>query len=550
MRRRGQSVVLLLGLFAASCSLPINTTVPHSTTLDVNGDNHNDHDKPRGDAQPPAIPGKLNQPLAQPGVLKDYDPRPHVVRVKIEASESQVQLLPNGPTTTMMLYNGQYPGPLLDVQEGDDVTVEFKNSLPSGEHASLHFHGLKIPPTEDGNPLEAINPGDPPRFYRWKVLKGAAGTYFYHDHGHGHTAEHVIAGMFGPIRIRPREDPLPAEDFGDTLLALIDNKFDATNQILPDSDFDNDHGREGDTLFVNGQLNPVMSMRPGEMRRLRIVNASSARYYLLQVAKLTGNGPGTLDFNQVGSDGGLFESPVTRSQILMASAERAEVVLKAPMTPGTYVLQNLPYERVLDGNALTPPLPLATLLPDNSGTLMTIKIAGKPVKDAKDIPRKLRRIDPLGYAIRTREFTLAEVAPGLITDRPVPDFAVSGIGLDGAGPDDLSSPPDLFPMAPTSTNVNRFNVNLGDTELWRVSNFDEVDHPMHIHGYQFQLQDGSPLPTAWKDIMNVPHSNNPGVEATVRSFKVRFGPYTGLQFFHCHNLQHEGAGMMLGFTIQ
>lgn len=546
MRWRGRSVVPLLGLLVASCSLPLNTG-PHAPIPEVNGQDRNDEN--RG-ARAQAIPGMLGQPLAQPGVLKDYDPRPHFVRVKIEASEAEVQLLPTGPKTTMLLYNRQYPGPLLNVEEGDDVTVEFKNSLPPNHHASLHFHGIKIPPTEDGNPLEFINPGDPPRIYHWKVLEGSAGTYFYHDHGHGHTAKHVIAGMFGPIRIRPHHDPLPAEDFGDTLLALIDNKFDGGNQILPDSDFDNDHGREGDVLFVNGQLNPVLTLRPGEMRRLRIVNASSARYYLLQLAKKTGNGPGTLDFIQVGSDGGLFGSPLTRSQLLMASAERAEVLLKAPKAPGTYVLKNLPYERVLDGNLLDPPLPLAPVLPDDAGTLLTIKIAGRPMRDEQEIPRKLRRIDPLGPEVRTRDFTLAEVAPDQISDRPVPDFAVSGIGLNGAGPDDLSSPPDLFPMDPTPTNANRFDVQLGDTEIWRVSNFDEVDHPMHIHGYQFQLVDGSPLPTAWKDIMNVPHSSLPGVTATVRSFKVRFAPYTGLQFFHCHNLQHEGAGMMLGFTIK
>lgn len=106
-------------------------------------------------------------------------------------------------------FNGQVPGPLIRVKEGDDVTVHVTN-LTSLPH-TIHWHGLYQTDNwrNDGVPgvtQEAIEAGDT-FTYRWKAEK--VGTLWYHCHVN--VNEHVgIRGMWGPIVVDPR-DPLPIE---------------------------------------------------------------------------------------------------------------------------------------------------------------------------------------------------------------------------------------------------------------------------------------------------------------------------------------------------
>ena len=81
---------------------------------------------------------------------------------------------------------------------------------------------------------------------------------------------------------------------------------------------------------------------------------------------------------------------------------------------------------------------------------------------------------------------------------------------------------------------------LGDTEIWQVENLVGMDHPFHLHGFQFQVIDRNGVPEpfrSWKDVVNVPEHE------TVR-FIVRYDDYPGKWMFHCHILDHEDHGMM------
>jgi FtsP/CotA-like multicopper oxidase with cupredoxin domain len=81
---------------------------------------------------------------------------------------------------------------------------------------------------------------------------------------------------------------------------------------------------------------------------------------------------------------------------------------------------------------------------------------------------------------------------------------------------------------------------LGATEIWEIENLVGMDHPFHLHGFQFQLLDrnGEPEPyRSWKDTVNVPKHQ------TAR-FIVRYTDYPGKWMFHCHILDHEDHGMM------
>ena len=81
---------------------------------------------------------------------------------------------------------------------------------------------------------------------------------------------------------------------------------------------------------------------------------------------------------------------------------------------------------------------------------------------------------------------------------------------------------------------------LGATEIWKIENIVGMDHPFHLHGFQFQVleRNGKPEPfRSWKDAVNVPKHE------TVR-FIVRFDDFPGKWMFHCHILNHEDMGMM------
>jgi FtsP/CotA-like multicopper oxidase with cupredoxin domain len=93
-----------------------------------------------------------------------------------------------------------------------------------------------------------------------------------------------------------------------------------------------------------------------------------------------------------------------------------------------------------------------------------------------------------------------------------------------------------------SMDMDRVDVSapLGATEIWEVENLVGMDHPFHLHGYQFQVIDRNGVPVAyrsWKDTVNVPKHE------TLR-FIIRYDDYTGKWMFHCHILDHEDHGMM------
>jgi hypothetical protein len=91
-------------------------------------------------------------------------------------------------------------------------------------------------------------------------------------------------------------------------------------------------------------------------------------------------------------------------------------------------------------------------------------------------------------------------------------------------------------------DMNRVDVAalLGATEIWLVHNVVGMDHPFHLHGFQFQILDRNGVPEpfrSWKDTVNVPKNE------TVR-FIVRFADHPGKWMLHCHILDHEDQGMM------
>ena len=103
--------------------------------------------------------------------------------------------LVSGHTTELWGYNEAFPGPLIELREGQRVTIDFANRL--GLDSTIHWHGLQVPADQDGSPMDPVAPGAD-RLYTFEVPMGSAGTYWYHPHAHRTTTLQVGHGLAAP----------------------------------------------------------------------------------------------------------------------------------------------------------------------------------------------------------------------------------------------------------------------------------------------------------------------------------------------------------------
>ena len=432
--------------------------------------------------------------FSHPPVLKNSSTRPGTVEVTLTAAPARLTLKP-GVTSDVFAYNGSFPGPTLELTEGDRVIVHFQNNL--AEPTTVHWHGIHLPASQDGSPFDPVAAGGK-RDYTFTIPKGTAGTYWYHPHLHHKTGYQIAKGLVGAIIVRAPDDPLPK--MSERLLILSDQRFLPDGSIdLPEPHsvqgrIDNENGREGDVLFVNGQISPTVLIKPNEVQRWRIINASASRVYKLSIPTQT--------FLHVGNDGGLFEQPVELGDIVVANAERVELLVRGSGRPGSRTaLQTLPYDRYVPQ---TRPKDW-----NRSRDLLAIQVTNDAPVAPLPIPTTLRAITPLDTS-RVSARRVVTFGQGMINNRHF-DFA----------------------------RVD-FTAKLGATEIWKVENLVGMDHPFHLHGFQFQVieRGGKPEPfPSWKDVVNVRR------QETVK-LVVRFDDFPGKWMFHCHILNHEDQGMM------
>lgn len=437
--------------------------------------------------------------LREPPILVNQSSVPRTVEVSLTAAPARIALAP-GRVTDAFAYNGIVPGPTIEVHEGDKVIIHFTNRLP--EPSTIHWHGLHIPADMDGSPLNVV-PAGGRKDYVFTIDSGSAGTYWYHPHPDVRTGYQVAKGLYGAFIIRPAHDPLPG--IPERLLILSDNRFRPDGAIdipaphSPAAIVDEENGREGNVMLVNGQVMPRIAIRSGEAQRWRVINASASRVYRLAIPGQT--------LLQVGSDGGLFEHPAVVKDVLLSNSERVELVVRGTGAPGsTAMLQTLPYDRYMPQTR-----PDDWNRPHN---LLALAYTTEAPVAPVSLPRTLRMIPALDTARVTARRSIV-LSQGLI----------NGHTMDMSRVD--------------------VRVKLGTTEIWTIENVVGMDHPFHLHGFHFQLLDRNGVPERdrrWKDTVNIPKHES------VR-FIVYFDAHPGRWMFHCHILDHEDHGMMGIFEV-
>ncbi|KKN61115.1 hypothetical protein LCGC14_0524970, partial [marine sediment metagenome] len=121
--------------------------------------------------------------------------------------------------------NGGIPGPLLRFKEGDDVTINVRNTL--SEDSSIHWHGVILPNAMDGVPKVTFPGIKPGQTFTYRIPIRQSGTYWYHSH----SGLQEQSGHYGPLVIDPiRPDPFKYQR--DYVVMLSDWTFENPYSVL------------------------------------------------------------------------------------------------------------------------------------------------------------------------------------------------------------------------------------------------------------------------------------------------------------------------------
>ncbi|MBI1760347.1 MAG: multicopper oxidase domain-containing protein [Acidobacteria bacterium] len=426
-----------------------------------------------------------------------------------------------------------YLGPIIRLRRGQRVRIHFTNLLP--EATVMHWHGLHVPPEADAHPSLLVAPGQS-YVYEFDVLN-RAGTYWFHPHPDGRTARQVYHGLAGLFIVTDEEEAavgLPAGS-AEVPLVLQDRLIDADNQFV----YSVNTGMEGflgDRILVNGRPDFMLAVTR-RAYRLRLLNGSNSRVY-----KLAWSDGAPLQV--IGTDGGLLERPVEREYVMLVPGERVELWADFSSREVNEELQlrSLPFSGVNAGMGGAQALPNGAAF-----TVLKVRVTGG-ARESGVLPARLSTINR--YRL---EDAVNRAAPR--------SFAVT-FGMMSGGMRWLLNG---RPYNQDEVAANEV-VQLNTTEVWELVNNStggptggmmgmSMVHPLHIHGLQFQVlerQGGIAgyetvrygyVDEGWKDTVML----MPGERIRLL---MRFEDFTGKYVYHCHNLEHEDAGMMRNYLVR
>ena len=391
-------------------------------------------------------------------------------------------------------YNGSLNGPTLHIKPGERMVVYYVNKLD--QPTSIHFHGLHVSPLgSSDNIFRVIGPGETAKYVLDIPIDHARGTFWYHSHLHGLATDQVAGGLSGVLVIEGLEDLLP-----DGLQNITQQTF-----IMRGFPWHYWHLNYTTPTYqtINGEINPVVSISPGETQLWRFANIDPGTFYNITLPGHT--------FRVIEQDGSPVWDVSDTNYLVLAAGKRFSVLVTGGEN-GTYPLKMLPYR-----GGVTHPYPEVTLA--------TINVQGNAGAEAAEVN-----------------------ASSLVPRQDLGDQGVHEIReLVYSASDDNTTMNRFGEQGTNMINGKVFDhnrvdqtVNLGALEEWHIKNIDDDDHTFHIHINDFQvmsvnnqtyeahgLQDTVVLPANGQVVVRIP-----------------FEDFVGRFVFHCHILPHEDTGMM------
>lgn len=449
-------------------------------------------------------------------------------------------------------YNGSLLGPAIQLRKGQALTVNIHNTLH--EETTVHWHGLEVPGEVDGGPHGIIKPGEQ-RSVTFTPDQRAA-TCWFHPHQHGKTGYQVAMGLAGLILIEDDESRLlrlPKQwGIDDVPVIVQDKKFTADGQIDYQLDVMSAAvGWFGDTLLTNGAIYPQHNAPKGWLR-LRLLNGCNARSLNFATSDQR-------PLYVVASDGGMLAEPVKVSELPVLMGERFEVlvdisdgkVFDLVTLPVSQMGMNIsPFDKPQPVLRIQPLLVTASgMLPDTLSSLPALpslegltqrklQLSMDPMLDMIGMQALMKKYGDQAMAGMHHGQMMGHMNHGKMggMDHSMHGFDFrNGNRINGKA----------FDM-----HTPQFAALKGQYERWLISGEgDMMLHPFHIHGTQFRiLSENGKAPAVhragWKDTVRV--------EGGVSEVLVKFdhdAPKEFAYMAHCHLLEHEDTGMMLGFTV-
>ncbi len=470
------------------------------------------------------------------------------VHYDLRATRASVNLSGKKNVDFALQINGSIPAPTLNFTEGDDAEITVTNAIPD-EELSIHWHGILLPPEMDGVPYVTTPPIRSGQSLTFRFPIRQTGTYWYHSH----TNAQEQLGLYGAIVIQPREKPSIKTD-QDLVVMLSDWSDENAEDILKNLRKDGDYylykknslrswagaiaaGRLGtfltnewsrmsgmdlsdvgyDAFLINGQRESTLTKpRPGEMIRLRLINAGASTYFYASL--------GNLPLKVIAADG-VDIQPVMAKEILLGMAETYDVLFEMP--------DQRSYE-------------LKITAQDGTGSASTWIGSGEkvfaPIRPQPDLYAEMNHAE---HAQHTGLAHAHHHSPSVVDTLTVDQLRANHSTAFSVAPEKITSV-KLVLSGDMSRYVWHINgkaihedrqivIHPGDIVRFELVNHTMMHHPMHLHGHFFRVLTDQGQYSPLKHTVDVP----PHASRTIE-FKA---DEPGEWMLHCHNLYHLKSGM-------
>jgi suppressor of ftsI len=455
-----------------------------------------------------------------------------------------------GRALTMFGFNGQHPGPLLDVPQGAEVVVEFENALD--QPSTIHWHGVRLENRFDGIPgltQQAVPAGGK---FTYRVRFPDAGIYWYHPHVREDIQQEL--GLYGNMLVRsPRADyysPAHREE-----VLMLDDLLVGEDGLAPFGKDSATHalmGRFGNVFLVNGEPTFSRSVEHGAVVRFYLTNVSNTRTLNLSF-------PGAR-MKVVASDVGTFEREEWVESVVIAPAERYVVHVRFDRVADVPLVNRVHAIDHLFGRFREETDTLGVVSVSEGRATPSVAAAFATLRTDTATSAELARVRRLAASAPQRTLVLGLETQGL------PFITRQLMQLDSVyfNPVEWSGTMPSMNWASTTGQIRwvlrdpatgRENMDIdwrferGDVVRVRLVNerrsLHAMQHPIHFHGQRFLVLavNGEPKRNlAWKDTVLIPAG------ATVDLLLELSNP--GRWMAHCHIAEHLSANMMMGFTVQ
>ncbi|MCJ1472710.1 hypothetical protein MMC13_001359 [Lambiella insularis] len=505
----------------------------------------------------------------------------------------EANLNPDGVFKQMLLINGQFPGPMIRCNDGDNIVVHVENK---GTNAtSIHFHGLYQNGTNwmDGTVGITQCPIAPRRSFTYEFqVKGQSGTYWYH----AHQGTQLADGLYGPLIVHSKLERQSQRIQYDTdrVVMVSDHYHDLSSALLVEYLQPDQENAEPvpDGALINGRNTrnceasadrrcdntttslATFNLASNQNHRIRFINTGSFAEFQVQidehefaVTEVDGTDVEPVYYHRLNINSGQRYSVILSTNVTTADSfwMRARMITDCFAAKNPSLIAEVRAVIRYDGNRGKHSENLAMEHPNSLDWPETIAQVCKDMNTTELVPAK-----PISAPPKADEFF------HLWGNFKIGAWRLSrGFFNDSSWRSDVRSPSlerfingymagnDSFTTKITGFNDMAFNA---DSEMViqvdgiktidiLVQNFDDGNHPLHLHGYKyFVLAQGRgyfPWDTYKSlDLKNPLRRDTASVEAYSWLLIRLVTDNPGLWAFHCHISWHTEAGMLMQFLTR